>query len=459
MRHRNIIILSVVLLMASGLLRAQYEVAPVPFNTSYADEVVSALFAGDLIYCSNRNQHLLRSRTDRNEEYLFRLYIAHQKGSHRKRPQIWPKELLPDAHLGPAALSSDGKTLYLTVNNEAGNGIFIARKEGDRWSQPRPFEHNSPEYTTAHPSVSKDGNRLFFASDMPGGFGGFDIYCCEHTATGWSKPVNLGATINSAANELYPFLQSEHQLFFASSGHETMGGLDIFSAIEWNGQWLSRQHHKEPVNSPADDFAYSAADPTSGYFSSNRNGKSVDIFSFKSVFPVFTDCNEQEENDYTYLFTYNISEKDTTDNFTYRWDFDDGTTATGDSIQHSFPATGTYSVKLYVTDLLTEEETIEAEYDVSVEDVEQPYITLPEKAAAGENLTLDASHTYLPEVNIESYYWEPGDGTQIQLKEPVGGYSYTIPGVYQIRLGIIGTQKNTGEKVKNCILRTIEITP
>ncbi|MDR0712821.1 MAG: PKD domain-containing protein [Bacteroidales bacterium] len=452
------VILSFALLAETCLLRAQYEVVPVPFNTSYADEVVTAPLAGGLIYCSNRNRNLFRSRTDLNEEHLFRLYAVYQEDNRWGQPQILQKNLLPDAHTGPVSISADGKTVYLTVNGQSGKGIFIARKEGDVWSRPYPFEHNSAEYVTAHPAVSKDGNRLFFASNMPGGFGGFDIYCCERTGTGWSQPVNLGADVNSAANELYPFLQSDRQLFFASSGHETTGGLDVFSVTEWNGRWTSRQHLKAPINSPADDFAYVAAENATGYFSSNRNGKSIDIFAVKSLFPVFTDCNEQEENDYTFLFSYTVSEEDTTGNFTYRWDFGDGTGATGDSIKHSFPATGNYPVQLYITDLLTGEETMEAEYNVAVEDVEQPYINLPEKATTGEKLTLDASRTFLPGVNIENYYWQTGDGTQLSLKEPVGEYHYNIPGVYRIQLGVTGTQKDTGQQVKHCVLRTIEIT-
>ncbi|MDR0815701.1 MAG: PKD domain-containing protein [Bacteroidales bacterium] len=446
------------MLMPGYLIQAQlrYEVQPLPFNTSYADEVAAIPCANGILFCSNKNQNVLLSRTDLNDEYLFQLYEVERKDEKWNHPHILQKELISSAHQGPGSLSADGNTLYLTVNDKHTNGIFITRKEGGIWGNVRPFEYNNATYKTAHPSISKDGKYLFFASDMPGGFGGFDIYCCEWTGSKWGKPNNLGEAVNTEANELYPFIQSENILFFASAGHNSAGGLDIFSVIRHNGKWTTRHHEDEPFNSANDDFAYTSPDGgSSGYFSSNRNGKTIDVFSFKSLVPIFSDCIEPEENDYTYVFDFKTSEKDTTENYTYRWDFGDGGVVKGNeaAVSHTFPSTGTYVVSLYVTDLFTGEETLEAEYDVLVEDVEQACITAPETATAGEKITLDASLSNLPNINIENYYWVVGEGIVIEGKTIE--HIYTTSGTHSVTLGITGTDKETGEKIKICTYKNI----
>jgi PKD repeat protein len=440
--------------------QSKYEVKPLSFNTSYADEVAAIPYTGGVIFCSNKNQNVILSRTDLNDEYIFQLYNVVYENKQWSHPHILQKELISDAHQGPAALSADGNTLYITVNNKQTNGIFIAQKRGNIWGDIQPFEYNSADYTTAHPSISKDGKYLFFASDMPGGFGGFDIYCCEWTGRKWGKPNNLGTTVNTAANELYPFSQSENVLFFASAGHHSMGGLDVFSVISRNGEWATRYHAEEPINSADDDFAYTSLDDgTSGYFSSNRNGKTIDIFSFKSLLPVFSDCSEQEENDYTYAFNFNTSEQDTTNNYTYRWSFGDGTVVKGETaVEHTFPTTGNYEVSLYVTDLITEEETLEAKYGVMVEDVEQAYITITglDAATGGATVKLDASQSYLPHINIENYYWIFDDGNVLTGKTVDNVYLPPV-GACRIKLGVTGTDTETGEKVKRCTYKNITV--
>jgi hypothetical protein len=446
------------MLMPGYLIQAQlkYEVQALPFNTSYADEVAAIPCEGGIIFCSNKNQNVILSRTDLNDEYLFQLYEVEHKNEKWNHPHILQKELTEYAHHGPGSLSADEKTLYFTVNDKYTNGIFIAQKKDGIWGHVRPFEYNNAGYKSAHPSISQDGKYLFFASDMPGGFGGFDIYCCEWTGSKWGKPNNLGTAVNTEANELYPFIQSENILFFASAGHDSFGGLDLFSVIRHNGEWVSRHHAEEPVNSAKDDFAYTSRNGVSGYFSSNRNGKTIDIFSFKSLLPVFSDCAEQEENDYSYVFDFKTSEQDTTENYTYRWDFGDGTAVKGNEteVTHTFPSTGNYVVSLYVTDLLTAEETLEAKYDILVEDVEQACITAPETATAGERITLDASQSHLPNINIEKYYWILGEGV---MEGRSIEYIYQTHGTQSITLGVTGTDKTTGEKVQKCTYKNITV--
>jgi chitodextrinase len=446
---------------------AQYEVTPLPFNTSYADEVAAVPINGGLLYCSNRPQSMLLSRTDMSGEHLFQIYVAYRKDSIQwEPPHILNRNLREKSHIGPSSLSVDGNTLYFTVNNSRDNGIYIARKTQTSWGKIRPFAYNSPKYKTAHPSLSRDEQRLFFASDMPGGFGGFDIYCCKWTGNGWASPENLGAEVNTPADELYPFIQGNGTLYFSSSGHGSMGGLDIFSVQETEGEWLMRRHPEAPINSPRDDFAYAAADDNGweGYFSSNRAGKTVDMFAFNSLsrqvqqplFPVFADCTEQKKNSYTYEFFEPGAIRLDTTTFYYEWNFGDGNIKRGEVVEHTYAAPGTYVVQLNVIDSLTGAfESRAADYRVEVRDAEQPYITAPETAAAGETINMDALKTNLPDMRIEDYYWMMGDGTQIKGESI--RHAYPARGNYRIRLGVTGVSKETGEKVKICVFRDISI--
>ncbi|MDR2036784.1 MAG: PKD domain-containing protein [Bacteroidales bacterium] len=456
---KNILFLFCTILV-QGVWAQSYEVTPLSINTSYADEVAAVPVGNDLIYCSNRNQNVLISRTDKHNEYLFHLYIVHRTDSSKwSAPQILYKDLVPHAHQGPGSISADGNTLYFTVNSKSGNGIFITQREGNSWVNVRPFVHNHPDYKMAHPSLSRDGLRLFFASDMPGGLGGFDIYYCDWTPTGWGSPKNLGPDVNTPDDELYPFIQANGILYFSSRGHQSMGGLDIFSVRELNDQWGMRQQLEAPVNSESDDFAYSASDEDGldGYFSSNRNGKTIDIFSFRSLFPVFYECNKQEENDYTYEFFDERAISLDTTTFYYEWDLGDGTVKKGEIVEHTYLSPGTYTVQLNIKDSLTGEfENRAADYLMEVLDIEQPYITTNNSVKAGEPLLLDASKTYLPEIEIDEYYWILGDGNQTKGEHIT--HTYTAPGTYQIRLGITGIHKTTGEKVKLCSYREIMVT-
>ena len=433
--------------------QTNYAVEPLSLNSNYYNEVFAFPYGDGIIYSSDRRTHIWVSRVDSADNPLFHLFSASQKDSNKwSGPQRLSKNLPINAHQGPFTISANGQEMYFTANDETGQRVYSARKQGNEWGNVQPFAHNRPNYVTAHPSLSRDGTRLFFASDMPGGFGGFDIYVCEWTARGWGPPKNLGPEVNTPANELYPFIQGNGELFFSSTGHGSMGGLDIFSARETGGEWGFVLRMDEPVNSTADDFSYTAidADGTSGYFASNRSGKTIDLYSYKSLFPVFSDCREQEENDYTYRIREpGILGLDTIPTLKLVWEMGDGTTRYGEEFWHTFPATGQYDIYLNVLDTLTGEFSERVEhYMLEVLDWEQPFITTAETITAGVSASFDASKTFLPDLNIEEYYWIFGDGTR--KKGIRAEHIYTVAGVYRVQLGVIGKSKWTGEQEKVC---------
>lgn len=189
-------------------------------------------------------------------------------------------------HESNAIISPDGRELYFTRNNikegkqvlgdDRVNNlqIMIRERTSEGWGREHAFFYNSPSYSVGHPAMTKDGKRLYFASDMPGGVGGKDLWYCEREGLGtpWGEPVNLGPGVNTEGDELFPFVHNG-LLYFASDGHLGLGGLDIFQcAIRANGHGLV-ENAGAPVNSAADDFGLCLDEEGSlGFFVSDRDG-------------------------------------------------------------------------------------------------------------------------------------------------------------------------------------------
>ena len=159
---------------------------------------------------------------------------------------------------GPAAFDPFNKQLYFTGKNKKMKGIMVAEAEAF-YRDPvslKPFQYNSKAFSVAYPALSFDGERLYFASDMPGGMGGWDLYMCERAEDGqsWNAPQNLGPQINTPGNEKYPFISRTDWIYYASDGHPNgFGGLDLFRNKE-NGP---AEHLPYPVNTKFDDYAFS----------------------------------------------------------------------------------------------------------------------------------------------------------------------------------------------------------
>ena len=149
---------------------------------------------------------------------------------------------------------------------------------------------NSVEYSVKNPSISADGKTLYFSSDMPGGFGNFDIYKGDINENGDINNIeNLGQKVNTEGQEMFPFIGNENTLYFSSDSQLGLGGLDVFFTKEVDGKWASARNVGIPVNSNADDFAFSINETSGeGFISSNRSGGkgSDDIYSIKRLVPI-----------------------------------------------------------------------------------------------------------------------------------------------------------------------------
>ena len=236
----------------------------------------------------------------------------------KKEPQKWEEAVpVPGANTnwndGTVTFDEKYSKMYFTQCNgikgdERKCKIYEARKSGKEWDitpKPLPFCDDKSNY--GHPALSPDGEKLFFASDRPGGFGDtntHDIYLVNYVKRGktWGEPINLGPVINTKENEVFPYVSTDGTLYFSSDGHVGLGALDIFYSKGTGMDWEKPENMKSPINSYGDDFGIIMDDTKEkGYFTSNRSaaGKPDDnIYRFwmdPMVFflsGVVTDCKD-----------------------------------------------------------------------------------------------------------------------------------------------------------------------
>lgn len=208
-----------------------------------------------------------------------------------ERPEPVEGELNTEFDEGIVAFSPDAQTMYLTkarreLNAPTSVEIYTSTRSDAKWSAPVKFEITADTLSTfGHPAVSPDGEYLYFVSDMPGGYGGKDIWRISLKERQGSL-VNLGPDINTEGNDDFPYVRSDGSLYFSSDGHPGMGGLDIFRATAVGDpadlQWKV-ENMGFPINSAGDDFGITFGKGEDGFFSSNRgDARGYDhIYSFE----------------------------------------------------------------------------------------------------------------------------------------------------------------------------------
>ncbi len=214
-------------------------------------------------------------------------------------PVVVPGSLNSKFNEGTPAFDKKYSTIYYTQCNGAdGKGknckIFSAKFNGTEWAEEQMLEFcMNDSFFYGHPTLSADGKRLYFASDRDDGIGGYDIWYVSYNsrAKSWGEPVNLGETVNTEKNEMYPYINDvDGHLYFSSNGHLGMGGLDIFKSEGSGTEWLAPENLRAPINSCGDDFGLCYDNTTfdkfgnqsHGFFTSNRDGGkgSDDIYEF-----------------------------------------------------------------------------------------------------------------------------------------------------------------------------------
>ncbi|HEX7584121.1 MAG TPA: OmpA family protein [Prolixibacteraceae bacterium] len=262
-----------------------YEIRDMAINTK-GSEMGPAFYKDQLILSSTSLGINAGANYKWNELPYLHMYSAKIDGNGElSSPKPFAPKLKTAYHDGPVSFDQKKGIIYFTRNNfvrgktsKSKEGvvnlkIFIGKLEDGEWKLTGNFRFNSDQYSVGHPSIDKDGTVLYFASDMPGGYGKSDIYFSVFSNGQWSKPFNLGPKINTEGNEFFPFISNDGVLYFASDGHGGLGGLDIYFSVPERGVFNSIENMGYPVNSAKDDFGL-ALDSTGmkGYFTSNRPG-------------------------------------------------------------------------------------------------------------------------------------------------------------------------------------------
>lgn len=294
-----------------------FEVKSIDINTG-SDDFGATFYDEGLIFSSDRDKGAAvdRVHTWTGNPFLELYYVPLEQTKSKtdqvlgcsdynfKKVEKFNKDVNTKFHDAQITITKDGTRMLFTRNNwidgKVGKSeqeiiklkIYESQKSGDEWGDPVSLPFNSDEYNVTHPAITPDGSRLYFSSDMPGGFGGMDLYVSNFDNGRWGPPFNLGPLINTEGNELFPFYGGDEKLYFSSNGQIGLGGLDLYYIQDLgDNQWGDVTNLGGPINSTYDDFAMSFKNDkmTEGFFSSNRKSGmgGDDIYCFvKNAKPV-----------------------------------------------------------------------------------------------------------------------------------------------------------------------------
>ncbi len=425
-------------------------------------------YKGGIVFCSDLSGNSLVSYKD-NQSRLFKIFYVSRKGSSGwTHPEILSKEITSAFNDGPATFNENGNIMYYSRNNSIENamrnindttnklGIYSAELINGIWSNIKPFTFNNPGYFFCTPSLTPSGGRIYFSSDMPGGYGGMDLYYCDRRNNDWDQPVNLGPVVNTSKNESFPFASKYGKLYFTSDGHKGFGGKDIYYTQEINGEWITPVHLDSAINSKDDDFGI-VVDSTfeNGYFSTNRL-KTDDIFSFKSAPVEFSACDSMKENNYCFTFYDEKQQLLDTVKAIYQWTFGDGIIHIGKEVRHCFPGPGKYSVSLTIIDDLTRDTIAKkVEYKAELENIDQPYIISDKAGEVDKSMSFKGVTTDLKGMKITDFFWDFGAGFE-QGGQSIN-YSFKKRGEYAVKLGLLSEKDSLGVVSKRCVIKKIKI--
>lgn len=247
---------------------------------------------GKIMYFTSRRPLGRNPRTDRNDhKYFENIFVSRKVGDQWSSAEPIVGKINSRTHEATAGILPDGKTLFI-YRGDKGGDLFESHFEKEKWGKPRKLPRALRSRGTQETSIvfTSDGNRVYFVSDRPDGFGGRDIWTSGRNEKGrWSEPVNLGSTVNTEYDEESLYLAPDDaSLYFSSQGHNSMGGFDVFKTVFRNGRWTRPENLGYPVNSPADDlFFVMGPDEKTAWFSTMRldNYGGSDIYQITFLGP------------------------------------------------------------------------------------------------------------------------------------------------------------------------------
>ncbi|MDN3672811.1 OmpA family protein [Flavobacterium branchiarum] len=266
----------------------RFEIANAGINSTQSD-YGSAYYGNKIIFASARDTGgVVKNKFKWTNKSFTNLYWSEFKTDGTLgKPERFEKKINSKFNESTPVFTKDGKTMYFTRNNflDGKRGkddqkvtllkLYRAEFINDKWTNITELPFNSNQYSTAHPALSNDEKKLYFASDMPGTLGQSDLYSVTiNDDKSFGKPENLGPGVNTEGRETFPFIATDNQLYFASDGRPGLGGLDVFvTTIKNDTSFSTVQNVGAPINSPQDDFGFIIDNEShTGFFTSNREG-------------------------------------------------------------------------------------------------------------------------------------------------------------------------------------------
>jgi len=265
-------------------------------NSDYS-EFCPSLNGDKLVFVSDRNFDLLNTGENRWKRkkyvnlYTSSITIPAQDSVIFSKPEMLGDHFHSFNHIGPVCFSADGKEAILSQDErEYGHvnkpHLYSIKNTNGKWSEKKLLPFVKDDFIYSHPTLSEDGQTLYFVSDLPGGQGGKDIFYSKRNGETWSEPVALGAEVNTQGDELFPYFRNS-VLYFSTNGRVSLGGLDLYkSEVTSSGKWKVAVSLGETINSSKDDFGFVLdKEQRSGFFASNRDGGNGDddIYYFKVI--------------------------------------------------------------------------------------------------------------------------------------------------------------------------------
>lgn len=277
-------------------------------NSVYTEH--SPVISGDesvLIFTSKREGNTGNVKTD-DGQYFEDIYLSEFVDGVFQKAKSISANINTSGHEASIGLSFDATTLFIYRDDNNDGNIYVSNKEGNNWGIPEPLPNSvNSKYRETHASMSFDKNEIYFTSDRKGGFGGLDIYRVRKLPNGnWSRAQNLGPDINTPYDEEGPYLHPDGtSLFFASQGHNSMGGFDIFISYinEDEDKWMKPENIGYPINTPDDDVYYvPSVDGRRAYYASYANNS----LGYYDIFKI--DLSESHVRNQTVIAGFAASE-------------------------------------------------------------------------------------------------------------------------------------------------------
>ncbi len=427
-------------------------------------------FGKGIVFGSNRNKDwgviYYNQQTSENFSDLF--YTEQKTDGFWQKPKSFSLAINSYLNEGAFCFNDSLTTIYYTTNNEAGKKkilssntfvplkIYKATIDKGRWGNIEPFIFNNEQYNVAHPALSHDGKKMFFSSDMPGGFGGVDLYVSYWHQGQWGKPINLGKYVNTQGNETFPYITPNGILYFATDGRKDgLGQMDIYSTEFINSEWKNVRNLGAPINSAKDDYSFFLDEKKlNGYITSNRiDGIHDQLYKFQWF---KSECKKSKEVEQCFTFFEKATFPNDKLPLAYEWDMGDGTKIRGLQAEHCYAYSGEYKVELNIIDTTSNQLFFtEATYEIAVAPINDPYIEIKGDLIPTKLIEFNGTKSKIPKVKLTDLIWDFGDGHKAMgLKVK---HAYTNLGKYMITLYAQGKDSLLHD-VEECVYKLISIT-